>query len=834
MQFCRHLQRSAILFATMGFMLGCGALHAAEPSSAFISGFERFARHGDLSAEDAGTLLVSELSCVACHASSESRFAPKRGPALHGVANHLQQTWLRSYLLNPTEMKPGTTMPDMLKGLPYAEREQAVDALVAFLGSQQQPFVTVKGTGAVPVIHEFWNHGDPNRGQDLYHTIGCVACHDPDKDYDTVESAPSAVDQMIEQLDPEELAELGLARAARSVASVPHSDNLGSKYTRRSLTMFLLDPAKTRDGKRMPSLRLTPSEAADLAAHLMRHRKSSTVSHEAPSAALIAQGRKLFREQGCLSCHEVSGLGLDRSPQTEGDSETTISTLGVAKPLVALDPDAELSCLGNASRSMPRYELDLQQIDMIRSVLGSLDESKTVGPADEVHLKMLQYNCYACHERDTWVEQSGKLETLGGVGRNRKSYFETVGHVDLGDEGRLPPSLTGVGRKLLPKTLASVFVSKTPPYRPYMKARMPAYHTDDIHTIVEQLPLADEASDASENSVFGITDGSNATVGQELVGTGCVECHSFGGEALPGVVGVDLDGITARVRPQWFFDFVLNPGAVKNRTRMPTFFPDGKSHRQDLLDGRVKDQIASIWVYLKDLANQPLPEKIAAARARNYELSPSDRPIVLRTFMKQAGTHAIAVGFPSGVHYAFDSETVRLAIGWKGRFLDARGTWFERFTPPADPLTEREVLFPSGIPFRIAKDVSLDEATALPSEPPYRFDGYRLDEEGIPTMLYRMGDVGLEDRIEGLSNRRLRRTWKILAGDDGIRLSWMAHATKDLKLIDRRTAIGDGLTVQIIAPTNLSGDVRQVDSMKRWMISLPAKEEQEIAVEYSW
>jgi len=74
---------------------------------------------------------------------------------------------------------------------------------------------------------------------------------------------------------------------------------------------------------------------------------------------------------------------------------------------------------------------------------------------------------------------------------------------------------------------------------------------------------------------------------------------------------------------------------------MPSFFPDGKSQRPDLLDGDVDRQIASMWAYLNSKEAFELPEKIKEARARNYELQPTDKPIVLRSFMKNAGTHAI-------------------------------------------------------------------------------------------------------------------------------------------------------------------------------------------------
>lgn len=112
-----------------------------------------------------------------------------------------------------------------------------------------------------------------------------------------------------------------------------------------------------------------------------------------------------------------------------------------------------------------------------------------------------------------------------------------------------------------------------------------------------------------------------------------------------------------------------------------------------MLNGDVELQLATMSAYLKDLSNQPLPEKIQHARDQNYELTPTDRPIILRTFMPVTGTHAIAVGFPQQVHFAFDAENLSLSQAWHGRFLDAEGTWFIRFAPPADPLGDKRINF---------------------------------------------------------------------------------------------------------------------------------------------
>ena len=64
--------------------------------------------------------------------------------------------------------------------------------------------------------------------------------------------------------------------------------------------------------------------------------------------------------------------------------------------------------------------------------------------------------------------------------------------------------------------------------------------------------------------------------------------------------------------------------------------------------------------------------------------------------MKGAGTHAIAVGYPSGIHAAFDSEQIRWALMWSGKFLDAESTWDDRFTPPTSPLGDSVITLGSG------------------------------------------------------------------------------------------------------------------------------------------
>lgn len=792
----------------------CLTASAVEPP--FVAGFDRFGQHGDIDPALAGRLLISELSCTACHQSDDPLLTPKFGPRLDGAGSRLHDEWLSRFLANPQQVKPGTTMPAMLDGVPADERPAAIEALVAWLTSQTQTFPEIKGSGARPVPNEFWNHGDARQGQRLFHQIGCVACHAPDDSWETVETKPSPLDDILEQLDPEELEEAGLLSAARRVNSVPLSD-LAAKYSRRSLTHFLLAPQNVRPGGRMPDFQLGVVEAADIVAWLLREQSTERATIQPAVKAsdeLINRGRQLFTDLGCVACHTAAGL--DQAPPA-------------AMSLSMLNPDSDRQCVAASRSRLPHYSVDDAQRQAIQLALQSPTERTSLVQAQ---MTLLQMNCLGCHERDD----------RGGVGRYRKAYFETVGHIDIGDEGRLPPPLTGVGKKLKQNWVTKVLQGKGS-VRAHMRIRMPVFATKSVQALPGQLAAADlTAEPQSAQQVFGET-AELAEPGRQLLDTGCVQCHPLRGEAVPGVVGVDLDGVTTRLHPDWFHDFILNPGELKPHTRMPSFFPRGKSQNPNVLDGDTERQIAAMWTYLSGLSRNRLPSKIERARSQNYELKPKDRPVLLRTFMKQAGTHAVAVGWPEGVHFAFDAEQVRLAQAWRGRFLDAQGTWFVRFAPPAAPLGNDILNRPPGPDVAWLQNES--EVWPTSAEPRSAtsavFGGYRLDENGAPVFLYSVGSLKIEDRILPDDQSQLRRQLKVLPaavnGSEGAAGTlWLrAHTAKQLKRLDDGGYQGDnGLQVTVSGELAKAGRVRTHDNGMDWIVPLSAEQSQTVEVQYLW
>jgi hypothetical protein len=471
------------------------------------------------------------------------------------------------------------------------------------------------------------------------------------------------------------------------------------------------------------------------------------------------------------------------------------------------------------------------QVDAIENVITNHSKQDHAGPAAFALATLMRMNCYGCHERDT----------LGGVGRHRKAYFETVSAVDLGDEGRLPPPLTGVGRKLKPAWMKRVVQgSKGTSVRPHMTIRMPIFPHNDVLKWVDQIGEIDGVNRSSVKEVFG-DPSSIAKEGQSLMEIGCIQCHEFGSQAMPGVIGVDLFGVPDRIYPAWFRDFLSNPGAIKKRTRMPTFFPDGKSQVPNVLDGDASQQIAAMWSYLTRHREIGVPTKIAEERAKNYELRPSEHPLILRTFMNEVGTHAIAVGFPEGTHYAFDADGCRLAVAWRESFVDARSTWFERFSPPIDPLGTQSKSLDAGESFYRIDPESSD---AIPIEPV--FLGYVLDQQRVPTFRYRCEASVLEDRIVPNESGGLMREIRIVSQSSNVKESsetvWFRVPVADAD--DRQTDEGGtsqtfqddrGLMIRLKS----SGESPALAVQKTlatddsfWMI--PVVRGQTLEVQYQW
>jgi mono/diheme cytochrome c family protein len=535
-------------------------------------------------------------------------------------------------------------------------------------------------------------------GKALYHTKGCVACHAPRPDYTPPDGSPAS------------------GESNYGAAAFPE---LTEKYDVATLAAFVRDPLATRPDGRMPRVEMEEQDALDIAAYLLGIAGSNgdvapKLPPFTPDPALATRGRAIVTAARCATCHPSLAIP--------------------AVPPVALQRNTG-GCLDETpAAGLPRYGLSAAQRTALRTYLA--DQSAPVTPTQTAQATLEALNCVACHERD------GR----GGPDAARKAYF--LGDHNLGDTGRLPPPLTAIGRKLQPEWLAQALAGKRRE-RPYLATSMPLYGA-----AVAPLPALLATADARDVTALPAGD---VEAGRKLLGTlggaGCITCHRWGERASLGIHALDISTLARRVQPGWLRDYLINPAAHRPGTLMPSFWPDGKASNREILGGDTDRQIASIIAFARD--GQGLPEGFPATSSREFELVPRTRPIVLRTFMAEVGTHAILVGFPAGVHLAYDGRACRPALAWKGRFFDAYGTWFSRFAPFEKPLGKSVVPWP--VP---------DEAGGART-----FEGYRLDDAGVPTFLFSVGGVAVAERFTSSENGGLRRN-----------LSWNLEAMRSLTL----------------------------------------------------
>ncbi len=930
-------------------LLFSGPLLAAEPkptSEPFVeplvnhpvvAGFERFfAAAGDKAPKDlglGGKLLLGELGCIACHqvdGAAAKQITKKQSPILDGVGSRVRPSFIRSLLSNPQKAKPGTTMPDVLSGLPEGERIAAVEALTHFLAT----------TGNLQ--EAMAEHSAVKLGEHHFHRFGCVACHMPRK------AAGPIPKESQKSIDDDDDA----PKKPITQTFIPLGD-LPAKYTLPSLAKFLQDPHAVRPSDRMPGFNLNEKESREVAAYFFQGHKvppnmsfayfeggwddvpdfaaikpiaTGTVSgfdlgvgkrqnnfgmrftgflqiekpgqyqfwigsddgsrllidgkevvknggvhphsekegrvsldvgpHEivvdyfqgggewtltldmqgqgikrTSAAALITlarerptpaatdgddkpfsidpsrveKGRKLFATLGCASCHQL-----------KEDNKQLASELK-AKPLSKLATTG--GCLAaNSQRGLPFFGLSSLQRSAASVALTSLSSAAEPTPAETIAHTLLSFNCYACHERGQ----------VGGVETVRNAYFETQ-IPEMGDEGRIPPALDGVGDKLREEALTDLLQNGTKgdpkqKDRPYMHARMPRFHAGSLAKSFAAVDL----KTAANLPPFDESLARAKSTGRQLTGDkglSCVKCHPFNEHAATGVQAVNLNAMTRRLREDWFYRYLADPQVYRRGTRMPAAWPFGMATIKDVLDGSPPKQMQAVWAYLADGSSAAIPAGIVREA---IVLTPDKEPILYRNFLEGpksdggniTAPRGFAVGYPEGVNLAFDFDRFSLLWIWQGQFIDASKHWVGRGPGFQNPLGDNVLALPAEVPFAILADAS----AAWPSQPArdqgYQFKGYRFDDARRPVFQYTLGRVAIEDHPRaiksGKNNKELSLgrslSLSVTSGDQASPNNLFFRAVTAQKIepgTDRWFTIDNTLKLRIVSSSTKQPLVRQ-------------------------
>ncbi len=522
--------------------------------------------------------------------------------------------------------------------------------------------------------------------------------------------------------------------------------------------------------------------------------------------AKAERGRELFAKLGCAACHETG---------------EKFEHLVKAMPMAQLNPALAHGCLSETpAGGLPKYDLNKKQIAAMREAFAVLKKGPPKEtPAEHLHFVMNTMNCYACHQRGD----------IGGPEAAKADYFVYEKVVDLGDEGRLPPPLDDVGAKLTAEGFGDMMFAGQR-YRTYMATRMPQFGKQNTGPLVYLFTKADEGKYPSHEPEFSprLVDDGRFLMGNKALS--CINCHAWGEHRLPGAEGMDLLASPRRLQPSWFHAWLKDPQAMRPGTRMPTAWPQGKSFFADIQGGKVDPQIDAIWAYLSVGEKGGFPPGLSPDDAT--QLVPSDEPIVFRTFLDKVSAHAILVGFRQRTHMAFDANRIRTVVAWTGPFINTKPVWDGRAGQYAQITSNDQVWLPDGPAFAALES----DAAPWPVDKPkqrlgsnrtpedWRFRGYRLDDARVPTFLYDIGELHVQETpgVEFLrDSAALTRTFRFAAKAAPEKLFFRAAAGKTIVEKGGVFHVDDKLRVRIASPSGVKPFVREVDGGQELL--LPVK-----------
>jgi mono/diheme cytochrome c family protein len=200
---------------------------------------------------------------VAQDVSIPIRTLRKPGPSLFKVTSKTEKEWVRKWLANPVAFRPNTYMPrfwGLDNNTNPARDAVEINAIANFLFTvSDQPKYP-----APPV------QGDPENGKKLVGQVGCMACHVIDDKLMDIKP-PATLKQYMDDWQYRRLRSQG-----------PQLAGIGSKADVNWIYAWIKNPKQYNPRTKMPNLRLSDQEAADIASYLATLHNEKTDQEALP------------------------------------------------------------------------------------------------------------------------------------------------------------------------------------------------------------------------------------------------------------------------------------------------------------------------------------------------------------------------------------------------------------------------------------------------------------------------------------------------------------------------------------------------------------------------
>jgi mono/diheme cytochrome c family protein len=575
-----------------------------------------------------GRKIIEEAACYGCHPIEGYEGRPKAGPDLRHATSKLNAGWMVDWILNPKAFRPTTRMPNFFPERQHldeypptakpkytdgfarmaaiieqdpAKRQSALEALDSehFQPEQQAALLAsfILANSSPTEMAQGIPAGDAARGEKLVDTLGCYGCHN--------------------LTSPGESEKVDRKNRASHFDHGPDLGNIGSKTSREWIYTWIKNPKAYAPDTRMPNLRLTDQETADIATFLSSNKfvkgaDGKLASKDYPANAAVQPdnkdyqivGRKLVNYYGCYGCHYVKGFettpGIGAELTEFGTKE--VSRLDFGDYITKHTEQTWDAWLKNklehprvyryerVDTRMPQFDLcgdpreekreeckgRENEVELLMVVLKGmrgktrdndfrghkLTEAEAVRERGRELVRF--YNCYGCHTVDGHTGDIRSMKQYGG------------------DEGPrfAPPVIVGEGAKTQPEWLFE-FLKAPIKLRPNLSVRMPTFGLpDDQATTLVGMFNALDGSEYPYRDYRGYTlEGPRKQQAQTAFAQAqCTQCHTLGDNPPPDIAAKGAPNLLLakhRLRPEWLARWIRDPQVLYPGVNMPSFFNSG-------------------------------------------------------------------------------------------------------------------------------------------------------------------------------------------------------------------------------------------------------------------
>ncbi len=586
----------------------------------------------------AGRRLVAELSCHGCHPMDVFADYPKVGPTLTNLKKKTTPEFLMAWLPYPKAFRPRTKMPNfwpealdanrkVREGSPEAQlRQDEATRIAAYLWKHSEP-------GNLPALPV---QGNAEHGKLLVNQVGCRGCHT----FGPLEKLCTP-EQIAAGKSRGTAAVPGECEVARSLSSseardfAPNLSKIGVKTNERWLFAWLKNPSAMWAQTRMPNLRLSDPDAADITAYLLTLKDggelaaqpffANDTSSDFDKAA--EEGGKLITKYGCPGCHEIKGHENDAKIGAEmneyGRKTVDLLDFGNAIPnprhhswynFVDLKLRApRVYRYERVETRMAQYDVNDDEVVKVMTFLKSrtaekvppsylLTSNERLTAMAHGEQTVEYYNCKGCHVIN------------GQGGWVRDTYLED-------DLAKAPPILQAEGWRVQPDWLFGFLRDPSNKLRPWLEIRMPTFPFADEQatSLVKSFAAHDKVPFPYVSVRVTPPQGAAMDETKAMVAElRCYACHTSG-EPAPGQdrssLAPNLQLAKHRLRPDWVAAWLKNPQSLQEGTKMPSFFnPDDFTSAMypKYFGGSQEKQIEMIRDYIMTLPDGPVSKPQAS------------------------------------------------------------------------------------------------------------------------------------------------------------------------------------------------------------------------------